>query len=140
MKASSQIVSVLFIVTVGCLGCDHGLNDPQVEAAKGCLELDGSRNELSARVSELVSIDPLTKNHLIDLANVFHRDIEEKNSCLKRYTRQILKNDELSAEFSQYLSDISAARSLLMVSVEQWDEIGASRINETLRLTLEYVD
>lgn len=140
MKSHSKIACALCLFAVACSDASHEVSDLQIEAAKNCLELEQSRSDLSAKLSNQIASNSVTERDLIGLIDMLRQDIEEKNRCLKRYKSGILNTDELSVEFSQYLSDVSSARSLLVVSTEQWSEADSNHVREVLGLALEYID
>lgn len=140
MKNLSKIAFLGLLLVVACSDTGNDVSDLQVEAARSCLALEKSRRDLSNRVSGKIASNSVTEDDILSLVEIFRHDIDKKNRCLKRYTRSILKTDELSAEFSQYLSDVSSARSLLTVLLERWSESDGNRVSEVLALALEYME
>jgi hypothetical protein len=123
----------------GCSDAGYSVSEVELENAKRCLSLKQSRHDLKVRMSSLSGRDDLKERDLIAIAHVMEREIEQKNQCLRTYTDPILKTDELSNELSDYLSDISTARSLIVVTIEEGYGVDDPRVREALEFAMKYI-
>jgi hypothetical protein len=123
----------------GCSEEEYSVSEVALERATRCLALEKSRHDLTVQMASLAKSDDLKERDLIAIAHVMERGIEQKNQCLRTYTDQILKTDELSNELSDYLSDISTARSLIVVTIEEGYGVDDPRVREALEFAMKYI-
>jgi hypothetical protein len=123
----------------GCSEEEYSVSEVALERATRCLALEKSRHDLKVQIASLAKSDDLKERDIIAIAHVMERGIEQKNQCLRTYTDQILKTDELSNELSDYLSDISTARSLIVVTIEEGYGVDDPRVREALEFAMKYI-